>query len=174
MVAKTSPLKSRRERGSVVLEMAFIMPLLLLIVAGIVDLGMLFWEQEVLTNACREGARAGSRAGISGLPRIRPEDTTNTTGTAVMALVQNYINAYNLKDAAGAPITLVKNTNFFYQWDTSKTPAGLWVELRDIPMKMMMLPNIGALFSGTVSNIVYLNAKTTMTAEWDNSTPPTP
>jgi hypothetical protein len=174
MVAKTRPGKSRRERGSVVLEMAFIMPVMLLIVAGIVDLGILFWEQEVLTNASREGVRAGARAGINGYPRIRPEDTTNTTGDAVMAIVQSYIDAYNLRDDAGAPINLVKGTNFFYQWDLSKTPADLWVELRNIPVKMMMLPNIGQLFSGTVSNTVYLNARTTMTAEWDNSHPPSP
>jgi hypothetical protein len=67
----------------------------------------------------------------------------------------------------------VTNTNFFYQWDTS-SPANLWVELRNIPVKMMMLPNIDKLFGGAISNVVYLNAKTTMTAEWDLSKAPTP
>jgi hypothetical protein len=92
---------------------------------------------------------------------------------AVRAIVQNYINNYNLRDAAGAPITLVKNTNFFYQWDTA-SPANLWVELRNIPVRMMMLPNIEPLVAGTISNIVFLNAKTTMTAEWDATKPPSP
>jgi len=174
MIAKKTPWKSRRERGSVVIEMALVLPLLLLIVAGIVDLGILFWEKEVLTNASREGARAGARAGASGLPRIKPEDTTTTTGNAVMAVVQNYLTKYELKNAAGTPLTLVKNTNFFYQWDLTKNPADLWVELRNIPVKMLLLPDIGKLFSGTVTNIVYLDAKTTMTAEWNNATPPVP
>ena len=166
MVAKKAPLKSRRERGSVVIEMAFALPVLLMMVAGTIDIGLLFWEKEVLTNASREGARAGARAQING----RPEQTTVE---AVRAIVQNYINNYNLRDAAGAPITLVKNTNFFYQWDTA-SPANLWVELRNIPVRMMMLPNIEPLVAGTISNIVFLNAKTTMTAEWDATKPPSP
>ncbi len=167
MVAKKTPLKSRRERGSVAIEMALVLPLLLLIVAGIVDLGILFWEKEVLTNASREGARAGAKAVGAGVPEKK-------TANEVMAIVKNYLDKYELKDAAGASLTLEKNTNFYYQWDLTNTPADLWVELRNIPVKMMLLPNIGKLFSGTVSNIVYLDAKTTMTAEWNNATPPTP
>jgi len=154
--------------------MAITMPLLLLMVAGIIDLGILFWEQEVLTNASREGARAGARAGVSGLPRIRPGDITNTSGNAVMAVVQNYLTAYNLTDAGGAPLTLVKDNNFFYQWDLTKNPADLWVELRNIPVRMMLLPNIVPLVRGTFTNIVNVDVKTTMTAEWNNATPPTP
>ena len=168
--------RSGRERGNVTLEIAITLPLLLLIVAGIIDLGILFWEQEILTNASREGARAGARAGLSGLPRIKPGDTTNTTATAVMAVVQNYLTKYNLRDAGGAPLTLVKGTNFFYQWTlgVGTNPATLWVELRNIPVKMMLLPNIAPLVRGTFTNIVNVDVKTTMTAEWNNATPPVP
>jgi Flp pilus assembly protein TadG len=47
------------ERGAELIEMAFVLPLLLLIVVGIVDFGFLFRELSVVTNAAREGARAG-------------------------------------------------------------------------------------------------------------------
>ena len=163
MAAMTTPLKSRRERGSVVLEMAAALPLLLLMVAGIIDIGFLFWEKQVLTNASREGARAGSRATISGKPE-------QATVTAVRNIVQTYIDNYDLRDASGARINLVIGTNFFYTYDGS-TPRNLLVELRNIPVKMMMLPNIGRMFSGTYTEVINLNAKTTMTAEW--TTPPT-
>jgi hypothetical protein len=166
MPAPNRPVKSRWERGNVVVEMALVLPFLLLIVAGTIDIGLLFWEKEVLTNASREGARAGARATINGKPE-------QTTVTAVKNIVQAYIDNYRLRDVSGAPLTLVTNTNFFYQWDTS-SPANLWVELRNIPVKMMMLPNIDKLFGGAISNVVYLNAKTTMTAEWDLSKAPTP
>jgi Flp pilus assembly protein TadG len=49
----------RSERGAELIEMAFVLPLLLLIVVGIIDFGFLFRELSVVTNAAREGARAG-------------------------------------------------------------------------------------------------------------------
>lgn len=165
--------RAGREKGNVTLEIAIVLPLLLLITAGIIDLGILFWEKEVLTNASREGARAGARAGIDGKPRIRPEDTVDTTVEAVRKIVQDYVGKFNLRDDQGASIQLVAGTNFFYQRDAA-SPANIWVELKDIPVKMMLLPNIGKLFSGTFDNIVNLDAKTTMTAEWDNAYAPIP
>ena len=50
--------RSRRERGSLTVEMALAMPVFLFLVAGAMDLGMLFWAKHVITNATREGARA--------------------------------------------------------------------------------------------------------------------
>jgi Flp pilus assembly protein TadG len=50
----------RRERGAVAVEMAIILPLLLLVVGGIVDFGRLLFTQNIVTNAAREGARAWS------------------------------------------------------------------------------------------------------------------
>ena len=45
------------ESGSVLIEAAITMPLLLLVVLGLVDFGRLFQRYEVVTNAAREGAR---------------------------------------------------------------------------------------------------------------------
>jgi Flp pilus assembly protein TadG len=166
MLAKKKPWKSRWERGSVVMELALALPFLLLMVAGIIDIGMLFWEKEVLTNASREGARAAARATING----RPEKTTKA---AVMARVQTYINNYNLRDASGAAINLVLGGNFFYEYNFANNPPILSVELRDIPVNMMLLPNISKLFGGTIANTMNLTTKTTMAPQWLSSYPPT-
>ena len=48
----------RRERGAAAVEMALILPVLLLLVGGIIDLGRAFMMQIMLTNAAREGTRA--------------------------------------------------------------------------------------------------------------------
>jgi hypothetical protein len=45
------------ERGSQIVEGALVLPLLLLVVLGILDFGLLFWRFESVTNAAREGAR---------------------------------------------------------------------------------------------------------------------
>ena len=47
------------ERGAALVELAMVLPLLLLILVGIIELGLLFYNQQVLTNASREGARSG-------------------------------------------------------------------------------------------------------------------
>ena len=48
------------ERGAAAVELAIILPLVLLLIGGIVDLGRLWFTKEVLTNAAREGARAAA------------------------------------------------------------------------------------------------------------------
>jgi hypothetical protein len=44
-------------RGAEIAELAIILPLLLIVTAGIVDFGLLFRDYEIVTNAAREGAR---------------------------------------------------------------------------------------------------------------------
>ena len=164
----------QREKGSVVVEMAVAIPLLLLMVAGVCDLGMLLWQKDVMTNACREGARAGARAGVDGRPEIKPGDPT--TVTKIRALVQDYLRKLNVKDISGAPITL-DSSNCVCSWDTTTDPTmpTISVQLQNIPKKMMLLPNLVGFFNGgSMDNIVYLEAKTTMAAEWDPTKPPSP
>ena len=47
------------ERGAAVVEFAIVLPFLMLLLIGIIELGLLFYNQQVLTNASREGARSG-------------------------------------------------------------------------------------------------------------------
>jgi Flp pilus assembly protein TadG len=69
----------RQERGAELIEMALVLPLLLLIVMGIFDFGFMFREMNVVTNAAREGARTGI------LPDYDDAD--------IDARVQQYMNA---------------------------------------------------------------------------------
>jgi len=48
------------QRGAALVEFALCLPLLLVVIAGIVDFGFAFQRYEVLTNAAREGARLAS------------------------------------------------------------------------------------------------------------------
>ena len=51
----------RSERGANLVEFALVLPLLVLILAGMADIGRAFNSYMVITNAAREGARAASR-----------------------------------------------------------------------------------------------------------------
>jgi hypothetical protein len=49
-----------RERGSSLVETALVMPVLLMLLAGVADVGRAFSDYIVLTGAAREGARYGA------------------------------------------------------------------------------------------------------------------
>jgi len=62
----------RSERGSVSVEFAILVPVLLIIAFGIIDFGHAWYMKQTVTDASREGARYGSRY------------TTNTAGTHLL------------------------------------------------------------------------------------------
>ncbi|PUE15282.1 MULTISPECIES: TadE/TadG family type IV pilus assembly protein [unclassified Limnohabitans] len=49
----------RTQRGMAVVEFALILPLLLLVLLGTIDISLALLDKSLLTNASREGARAG-------------------------------------------------------------------------------------------------------------------
>jgi len=52
--------KKSKERGAAAVEFALVLPLFLWLVLGTIDFGYYFFVSEIVTNAAREGARAGS------------------------------------------------------------------------------------------------------------------
>jgi Flp pilus assembly protein TadG len=157
--------RGRGAGGNVIVELALVLPFLLLVIGGIVDLGLLYWEKHVITNASREGARAGAKTAVGGAADQRVSQ--------VEQIVQSYLDRFNLKAPDGSPLVLAPNVTFFYTWDLSGTPANpavLTVELKDIPVKLALLPNIYG-FSWS-SDPVLLKARTTMAAEWTTAPRP--
>ena len=53
----TSRRRRRSDSGAELIELAIVLPILLIVLAGIVDFGFLFRRYEAITNAAREGAR---------------------------------------------------------------------------------------------------------------------
>jgi Flp pilus assembly protein TadG len=49
----------KNQKGASAVEFAIILPLLVVFVFGIIEFGILFYDKAVVTNASREGARAG-------------------------------------------------------------------------------------------------------------------
>jgi len=52
-------MRKQNERGVSAVELALIMPLLVIILFGIIEFGLILYNQQVITNASREGARKG-------------------------------------------------------------------------------------------------------------------
>ena len=50
----------KSQKGSAVLEMALVLPILLMLLFGVVEFGRVLMVKQAITNAAREGARAGA------------------------------------------------------------------------------------------------------------------
>jgi len=97
----------KREDGVVALEFVILFPLFLLLVAGVVEFGHLWYMRHALTNATREGARAAV------VYYVQPSGSTVTreqwAESQAKTAVQNYLNATNdpwLKSLPEPVITL--------------------------------------------------------------------
>ncbi len=71
---------SPRSRGQALVEFALLLPVFLLVFAGVLDAGRLYMAQISVTNAAREGAMQASRTPTSFIPgQPCPTDPTDTT-----------------------------------------------------------------------------------------------
>ncbi len=168
-ITKFSQSRSHRQKGSIVIEMALILPLFLFFMGGIIDLGLLFWEKHVITNATREGARAAVKAIDTGKAVV-----AQMSQSQIQQIVQNYLDQCNLKNLDGSPLK-IGSSNFSYTWTNTGSGLVLDVSLTQIPYKMMLLPNFSTFFGGSRTpgdDAFYLAAQTSMAAEW--STAPVP
>ena len=61
--------KINNQNGAAMVEFAIVLPLLLILICGVIEFGVMFYDKAVITNASREGVRAG----ITGLgdPEIK-------------------------------------------------------------------------------------------------------
>src|SRR5262245_33683902 len=78
-------MKKLNERGVIAAEFAILLPVLLLIVFGTMEFGMMMYGREIVTNATREGARYGI---VAQTPPVSAgtmisQATTYLTGTGV-------------------------------------------------------------------------------------------
>lgn len=75
------------QKGTATVEFGLLLPVLLLIVSGIVEFGMALYDKAVLTNASREGARAGI---VLRVPAVSNSEISthvlNYTGTSLLTL----------------------------------------------------------------------------------------
>ena len=72
------------ERGAAAVEMALVLPLLLIVLGGLVDLGRAFYTQIVLTAAANEGARTVTTGSTWGTAQTRITQAAGAVTSAVL------------------------------------------------------------------------------------------
>ena len=77
-------MKRKSDSGVAIVEFAYIFPLLVMLLMGIIEMGFLLYDKAVITNASREGARVG----------IVAQNRSDTA--AINAEIQAAVNDYCL------------------------------------------------------------------------------
>lgn len=108
-------MRKQNERGAAAAEFALLLPVLLTILFGIMEFGMIMYGREVVTNASREGARAG-------IIQVSPKPTSGQITT----IATNYLTGTGIRlsdvtiavaGAGGArPAMLTVTATYRYPW----------------------------------------------------------
>jgi Flp pilus assembly protein TadG len=115
------------ERGNALIETAITIPILLLLMVGIFEVGRAFETWQVLSNAAREGARVS----------VTPANDSTTT----IALVRKYMADGALVNSASASVVINKNASFVVNGQT----VGASLVTVDYPFQFIILNPVARL-----------------------------
>jgi Flp pilus assembly protein TadG len=115
-------MRKLNERGGAAVEFALLLPVLLTILFGIIEFGMIMYGREVVTNATREGTRAGI---VQGPPK-RTEGEIITIATTYLA--GTGINTADVTftvagEGLANPNTLIVTATYLYRFLIPYIPA---------------------------------------------------
>lgn len=115
---KTPVPGSRSLAGQSLLEFAITLPVLLMVLVGVLDLGRLFFSYIAVINAARAGARYGAERpydvnGIIAIAQTEPQtQVTVTTATSPACTWNPVTGKYDIGKPSGSPITVTVQANF--------------------------------------------------------------
>lgn len=118
--------------GAELIEFVIAFPILMLILAGILDFGMMFRSFEVVTNAAREGAR------VAVLPGYQQPD--------VALRVQEYLDAAGLKSTVTTELKSVPVTTGVGTFTAQAVRVSYTYQ-------MLVLSGVSKLFGGGIGNV---------------------
>lgn len=121
----------RHEQGAAALEMALVLPIMLLLLFGIIDMGRFYWAQHSVVHAANEAARLAVLEGVT------------------EAEVNNVVD-FHLRHWNNTPVVqIVENPA------GAGTPATVTVSV-SMPFRFLVIPNLvtGAFAPSTMSHSV--------------------
>jgi len=134
------------ETGAAAVEFALLLPLLLALIFGGIEYGLVMFNQQVITNASREAARAGIV--VNG-----PSD--DAIREIALAYCADYLVTF--KDPDPGPDVFVTPGPLIF-------PQELTVTV-DYDYEFLLLPNFSQLFGGGASSGISLQGRTIMRHE---------
>lgn len=144
------------QRGASIVEFAIVLPLLLLLVFGIIEFGLLLYNKAMVTNASREGARAGI------VYRENPPGTYSplslTGPSSIETVVKSYTSMNLVTFASGTTTPTITGTSCV----TALRGGDLTVTVA-YPYTFLVFDGIAKLIgSGALPGTITLSAETVM------------
>ncbi len=127
-------MRKLNEHGVVAAEFALLLPVLLIILFGTMEFGMVMYGREVVTNATREGARAGIIQRIPTLSAAEIMTVANTylVGTGISQSSVQF-SVPSLGGPTGNPVTV--RATYQYPWLIPYIPTLLGLP-RPLPIQI--------------------------------------
>lgn len=112
----TTRMRQLNERGASAVEFALLLPLLMLILFGIIEFGLALYQQAVLTNASREGARSGIVQCTANCPSMSAAVSTYLTNAGInpAQVTQNYACPVGVAIPGGVPVCVTLTLPYTY------------------------------------------------------------
>ncbi len=138
-------------RGAAAVEAAVCLPLLLLFMLGVWEVGRIAQVEQILSNAVHEGARVASQGSFNGAP---------VTVASVQQTVRDYMTAAGLPSAAvtGAQITITNQSAHTWTDPTDAQPLDAFKVSLIIPsgaafdsLRWILLPSVTGANQATAS-----------------------
>ena len=140
------------QEGAAATEFAIVLPLLLVLVFGIIEFSILLYDKAMITNASREGARAGI------VFNFDPSGPTRITDEEIRTIVGRYCATHLISFGSGSTLAVpITRTG-------SQEGASLTVTV-NYPYRFLVFSNLIALFGGDSTNPLNLRAVTVMRLE---------
>ena len=155
--------KLKSQGGTAVVEFAVILPLLVLLVFGIIEFSILLYDKAMVTNASREGARAGIVFNVDNNGNFTPVSDATIRNT-----VNTYLSTYLI--SLGNPVaraTIPAPTRIVNPSTGNLSPGGELTVVVQYNYTFMVIPNAIRYLIPTmiIPNPIRLTATTVMRFE---------
>jgi Flp pilus assembly protein TadG len=138
---KVTVRRKHSDRGAAAVEMAIILPLLLLVIGGLVDFGRAYFTKVVITNAAREGARAAVVGAVNPAARA----TAAATGVSPPPTVLVSYSSLGATDCVTAPAdttVTVTVTTAAFNWIILQPALSLFGASGSLPSPLTATANM--------------------------------
>ena len=146
-------IKAKRQEGASAVEFAIILPLLLILVFGIIEFSILFYDKAMITNASREGAREGIVYRYDPYGGLNHPDDADIVAT-VDQYVQNHLISFGSGDVVTTTITR-----------PGDSPGDSLTVTVNYQYNFLVFDSLLSLIGGALSNGISLDAVTVMRME---------
>jgi Flp pilus assembly protein TadG len=145
-------MRLKNQKGAAAVEFAVILPLLLVMVFGIIEFSVYFYDKAMITNASREGARAGI---VFAVP-------TRVSNTIIVNTVTAYCADNLISFDPGATLSI--NIDPLAVADRSTAGVPLTVTV-NYPFRFLVFSNLLGVLGGNIADVLTLEAVTIMRME---------